>query len=411
MSRFAIMIWGWEQTGHATTLTLLMFFNIGTAVVLSPLAGVVVDRFDRRKVMIFASGANALVTVALLTLYLSGHLRLAHVYAAAVTSGAFETFQFPAYSAAVTMMVDRRHYARTSGLISLAESASRILGPPLAGVLLPLVGIPVIFAIELGTFAAVIGCLAAVEVPPPPASREGGEPAGLWRQAVFGLRYIGTHRGLLALQLLLAAGNFLLIFGVTLRAPLVLARTGGDQALLGVVMAAAGAGGVTGGLLMAAWGGPRRRIAGVVGGLALGAVGNVILGCGRQAAAWFAGSFAYPLAMTLTNASNQAIWQSKVAPGVQGRVFAARRLVAQFTLLPGLLLAGPLSDRLFEPLLAAGGRGAGALAAVVGSGAGAGIGLLTAATAALALAVAAAGWASRTVREVESALPDHGEGG
>ena len=357
MSRFAIMIWGWQQTGHATTLTLLMFFNVGTAVVLSPLAGVVVDRVDRRKVMIFADCTNALVTVALLSLYLTGHLRLGYVYAAAVANGAFETFQFPAYSAAVTMMVDRRHYARTSGLISLAESASRIVGPPLAGVLLPLVGIPTIFVIDLVTFGVAIVSLSAVRVPPPPPSEEGRQRVGIWQQAVFGLRYIGRRRGLLGLQLLLAAGNLLLIFGVTLRAPLVLSRTGGDQALLGVVMAAAGTGGVLGGLLMAAWGGPRRRIRGVVGGLALGAIGHAVLGSARQAATWMAGAFAYPLAMTLTNASNQAIWQTKVAPDVQGRVFAARRLIAQFTLLPGLLLAGPLSDRLFEPAMAAGAPG------------------------------------------------------
>jgi hypothetical protein len=100
-----------------------------------------------------------------------------------------------------------------------------------------------------------------------------------------------------------------------------------------------------------------------------------------------------------------------VAPDVQGRVFAARRLVAQFTLLPGLLLAGPLSDRVFEPLLAAGGPAAALLAPLVGAGPGAGIGLLTAATAVLAVAVAAAGWASRTVREVETTLPDRGAAG
>lgn len=406
MSRFAVMVWSWQETGEVTTLTLLMFFNIGTAVVLSPLAGVIVDRFDRRKVMILADFGDALVTAALLALFLSGRLELVHVYAAAVANGAFETFQFPAYSAAVTMLVPRRHYARASGLISLAESASRIVGPPLAGVLMPLVGIPTIFVIDLATFAVAMGCLAAVRIPAAPVSAE-GRTTGLWRQAVFGFRYILERRGLLALQLVLAAGNLLLVFGVTLRSPLVLARTGGDQALLGLVMAGAGVGGVTGGLLMATWGGPRRRVRGVVGGLALAAVGNLVLGGGRQAVAWIAGSFVYPLAMTLTNASNQAIWQSKVLPDVQGRVFAARRLVAQFTLLPGLLLAGPLCDRLFEPLMATARPATALLTSLVGSGAGAGIGLLTAATGLLALGAAAVGWAVRSVRNVETDLPDH----
>lgn len=409
MTRFALLVWGWEETGRATTLSLLLFFAIGTSVLMSPLAGVVVDRFDRKRVMVFADLGAGLPTVALLALFFTGRLEVWHLYAAAAVAGGFETFQFPAYSAAVTLLLPGRHYARASGLISLAESGSRIVGPPLAGVLLPLIGFAPVLMIDLATFLVAVAALALARIPPPPPAADDDEErgAGLARQMLYGFRYIVARRGLLGLQLLFAAGNFLLVFGVVLRAPLVLAKSGGSEVVLGQVMGAAGLGGAVGGLLLALWGGPRRRILGVLGGWIFSAVGNVVLGLGRNVAVWAAGAFLYPFALTLTNGLNQSIWQAKVEPAVQGRVFATRRLIAQFSLLPAMAASGPLADALFEPAFASGAPLAGSLGGLVGSGPGAGTGALVALTGLLAVAVTAAGWLMPSVRNVEEDLPDH----
>jgi MFS transporter, DHA3 family, macrolide efflux protein len=414
MTRFALLVWAWEETGRATSLSLLLFCQIGATVVASPIAGALVDRWDRKRVMMLSDLGAAAATAALLALLLAGRLEIGALYAAALLAGAFEAFQFPAYSAAVTLMLPGRHYARASGLVSLAQSGSLVLGPPLAGVLLPFVGIAWVLAIDLATVAVAIGCLAAVEVPrraaPVGAAGAGGaadddgaDAPGFGAQMAYGFRYIARRRGLLGLQALLAAGNFLLIFGVVLRAPLVLARTGGDELALGQVMAAAGLGGVLGGLALALWGGPRRRIRGVLAGWVLSALGNVLLGFGRTLAWWCAGAFLYPFWLTLTNGLNQAIWQSKVAPAVQGRVFAARRLIAQASLLPGMLLAGPLVDLVLAPRLGP----AHPLAPWLGTGTAAAAGLAVGATALLALAATSAGSASRAIRGVEEDLPDH----
>ena len=411
MTRFALLVWGWEATGRATTLSLLLLFEIGMTVLLSPLAGVIVDRFDRKKVMVFADLGAGLVTLGLLALFFAGRLEVWHLYVAAAAAGGFETFQFPAYSAAVTLLLPGRHYVRASGMISLAESGSRILGPPLAGVLLPLVGFAPVLLIDVATFLVAVTALALARIPAPPAvaggDDDGRAAAGLLRQMLYGFRYIAARRGLLGLQLLFAAGNFLLVFGVVLRAPLVLARSGGAELALGQVMGAAGLGGALGGVLLATWGGPRRRIAGVLGGWTFSALGNVVLGLGRDVVTWAAGAFLYPFALTLTNGLNQSIWQAKVEPAVQGRVFATRRLIAQFSLLPAMALAGPLADAWFEPAFTAGGALAGSLGGLAGTGPGAGTGVLIAATGALAVMVTACGWLLRAVRNVERDLPDH----
>lgn len=409
MTRFALLVWAWNATGEATALSLLLAFQIGAAVLVSPLAGALVDRWDRRRVMMLADLGSAASTAALLALLLAGRLEIGAIYAAALFAGAFEAFQFPAYSAAVTLLMPRRHYARASGLVSLAQSGSLVFGPPLAGLLLPFVGTAWVLAIHLATVAVALLALAAVAIPRPEpeiadaGGDDGAADPGLAAQMAYGFRYIARRRGLFALQALFAVGNFLLVFGVVLRAPLVLGRTGGDQLALGQVMAAVGLGGLLGGLALAAWGGPRRRIRGVLAGWVLTSLGNVLLGFGRTLGWWLTGAFLYPFWLTLTNGLNQAIWQAKVAPAVQGRVFAARRLIAQLSLLPGMLAAGPLVDRVLAPALAGGWQAAPWL----GSGTGAAAGLAIGGTAVVALAASLAGSTSRAIRRVEDDLPDH----
>lgn len=410
MTRFALLIWGWDETGRATTLALLLTWQMGATVLLSPLAGVLVDRWSRKAVMMFSDLGSGVVTVGLVALYLGGDLQVVHIYAAAAAYGAFETFQFPAYSAAVTMLLPGSDYARASGLISMAESGSRILGPPLAGALLPLVGFTNILLIDLATFLVAVTALALARVPPPLATAEGeaGRRLNLFAQMAFGFRYIFSRRGLLGLQLLLAAGNFLLVFGVVLRAPLILGRTAGNEVLLGQVMGAAGLGGALGGVLLAVWGGPARgKIRGVLGGWTLSAAGNVVLGLGRGLWTWGLGAFLYPFALTVTNGLNQAIWQAKVEPDVQGRVFATRRLIAQFSLLPAMALAGPLVDGWLAPAMEEGGSLTAVAGPLLGTGPGAGSALLVVATGTLALLVTSAGWLMPAVRRVEDDLPDH----
>lgn len=409
MTRFALLIWGWQATGQATTLALLLTWQMTTTVLLSPLAGVLVDRFSRKTMMMASDLGSGLVTVGLLALYLGGDLQVIHIYGAAAAYGAFETFQFPAYSAAVTMLLPGSDYARASGLISMAESGSRILGPPLAGALLPLIGFTRILAIDLATFLVAVTALALARVPPPLATAAGDEGGvGLFAQMAYGFRYIFRRRGLMGLQLLLAAGNFLLVFGIVLRAPLILGRSGGDEILLGQVMGAAGLGGALGGVLLALWGGPRRdKMRGVLAGWTLSAAGNVVLGLGRNLGTWAAGAFLYPFALTLTNGLNQSIWQAKVEPDVQGRVFATRRLIAQFSLLPAMAVAGPLVDAWLAPGMEPDGSLADLFAPLLGTGPGAGSALLIVVSGALAVIVTSCGWWLPSVRRVEEDLPDH----
>lgn len=408
MTRFALMLWAWDETGAATPLALIGFFGIGTTVLLSPLAGALVDRFDRKRMMVLSDLGAGATTLTLLALHATGDLQIWQLYAAAVVAGAFETFQFPAYSAAITLLLPSRHYARASGLISLAETASRSFGPPAAAVLMPVIGFRGVLTLDLVTLTTAIVLLLLVKIPKPKLSASGAEGAGtLWRETLYGFRYIFHRKSLLWLQLLFSLANFLGAFAVILRAPMILARTDGDALILGNVQFVAGVGGIVGGVLLATWGGPKKRVHGVLAGLAIAMAGNLVLGVGTTPLVWAAGAFLFPFAITLTNGSNQAIWQAKVEPDVQGRVFAVRRQIAQLTMLPAMAAAGPLADLLFEPAMNPGGALTSTFGALVEPGSGAGMALLIVLASIVGIAAALFAATRPTLRELESSLPDH----
>jgi len=388
---------------------LVAFFAFGPTVLLSPVAGALVDRWNRKLVMMFSDLAAGLSTVVVLILYASGNLQIWHLYAAGAFAGAFQAFQFPAYSAAVTMMLPKEQYARASGMLSLAESASGVLAPIMAGVLLGPIGITGIMAIDVFTFLVAIGALLIVHVPQPAATEAGKEGRGsLLKESAYGFRYIYERKGLLSLLLIFLAANLIFSISYTVLSPMILARTANDEVVLGTVRSVMGLGGVAGGLLLSAWGGPKRKIHGVLLGMAISSVtGTIVLGVGKDLAVWSLGAFFSTFLMPIINGSSQAIWQSKVAPDVQGRVFSVRRLIAQISAPLAILLSGPLADHVFEPAMMVGGSLAFSFGGLVGTGSGAGMSLMFVLTGFFGIFVALVGYLFPEVRDVEHILPDH----
>jgi hypothetical protein len=173
------------------------------------------------------------------------------------------------------------------------------------------------------------------------------------------------------------------------------------------VEAAVGLGGLIGGLALTRWGGPKRKVHGVLIGWCIIGLGTALLGIGQTLPYWIVVSLVMSYFNPLVNASNQAIWQAKVPPDAQGRVFSTRRLIAQITIPLAMLLAGPLADRIFEPGMAAGGNLTEAFGGLVGVGPGAGIGLIYVMAGLVTFAIGLGGYAFPAIRHAESLLPDH----
>ncbi|MDX1992140.1 MAG: MFS transporter [bacterium] len=415
MTRFALITWAYQQTGQATTLALMGFSAFILYVVFSPVAGVLVDRWDRRWVMFAADLASGIMTALILLLYLSGSLEIWHLYIAEALTGAFDAFQLPAYSAAITTLVPKNQLGRVSGMRSLAYTSAQVLAPALAGVVLALFDLPGVLLIDLLTFGAALGTLALVRIPRPEKSSEGDQNSqeSFWRQMTFGFHYITARPGLLGLLVIYMGINFaaaLTYYGVM--DAMVLSRTVGTDPqktlALASVKSALGAAGVVGGLLLTAWGGPKRRTHGVLAFAAFSFLfGDFIMGIGRTPAAWVFAALVSAFFVPFIVGCDRAIWHSKVAPDVQGRVFGVKFMFQQAVMPLGYLLAGPLADRLFEPALMPGGALEPTFGWLVGSGAGAGMGLMFVCTAFLGCVLSAAGYLFAAVRNVERDLPDY----
>ncbi len=409
MSTFALTIWAYQLTGSATALALVGFFFLTPMLAISPIAGAIVDRYDRKLMMMLSDLASGLMTVIIMILYSAGVLEIWHLYITSAVTGFFQAFQWPAYSAAITTMLPKEQYGRANGLMSLAETGSGIFAPLLAGALLGLVGIGGILTIDIVTFVFAVSALLLVRIPSPKRTEEGQEGRGsLLKEAAYGFRYILKRPSLLGLQIVFLLGNFFLSTAFAVQAPLILARTNNNELVYGSVSSAGALGGFVGGLVMSAWGGPKRRVHGVLVGWAVSSIlGVVLMGLGRELPVWVVAAFIGSFLVPVINGSNQAIWQAKVAPDVQGRVFSIRRLIAWFVNPLAMLIAGPLVDFVLEPSMQPGGGLASSLGWLVGTGPGAGTGLLFVICGLLASLVGVGGYLFPILRDAEKLLPDH----
>ncbi len=408
MSQFGLSIWMYQQTGSATAMGLMQVAFITPFLILSPIAGVMVDRYNRKLMMMVSDLAAIIATGGIFILFALGRLEFWHLYISAALNGIGNTFQWPAYSAAITTMVPKAQYGRANGLMSLMEAGPGVLAPLLAGALLPLIKLTGILTLDVLTFFFAIGALLIVHVPQPARTAEGEAGRGnLLHEAAYGFRYIFARPSLLGLQMIFFFGNLFFGIAFTVLAPMVLARTGSNTVVFGMVESAAAIGGVVGGVVMSAWGGFRRRVNGVLLGWLISAAGLMLVGSGQGLPLWLPAAFLTSLVSPLVNTSNQAIWQAKVAPDVQGRVFSARRLIAWFTNPISPIIGGTMADFVLEPAMRGGTGLATFFGPLVGTGPGAGMGLLMVFCGALCALVPVIGYFIPAIRNAETLLPDH----
>lgn len=408
MSHFALSIWMYQQTESATAMGLMQVFFITPFLLISPFAGVMVDRYNRKLMMMVSDLTAVTATGGVLILMVLGRLEFWHLYIAAVLNGVGNTFQWPAYSAVISTMVPKEQLGRVNGMLSLMEAGPGVVAPLLAGALLPVIGLTGILGIDVATFFFAVGVLLVVHIPQPRQSEEGRQAQGsLFKEAVYGFRYIFTRPSLFGLQMVFFFGNLFAGIGNVALAPMVLARTSQDTIAFGMVQTAGAVGAIAGGVTMSVWGGFKRRIHGVLGGWIYFGVASILIGLKFGLPAWMTGLVLAALAGPLINASNQAIWQSKVAPDLQGRVFSARRLIAWFTNPISPIIGGTLSDFVLEPAMRSPSALTSAFGWLVGTGPGAGMGLLIVICSLLMALTGIVGYFIPAVRNAEDLLPDH----
>ncbi len=408
LTGFALAIWVYQETGSATQLSLVLLAAQGPQILFTPIAGALVDRWDRRRAMIVSDVGAGLGTLAIALLLVGDNLDIWHLYIALSFSGIFQSLQWPAYSAATTLLVSKEQYGRASGMVQMAEAVGQVIAPAVAGVALALGGLETVIFIDVVSFLVAVGTLLVVRFPQAERSAAGAAGTGsLLSEAKFGWTYIKERHGLLALLWYFASVNLIFGFVGVLAIPLILGFA--DEVTVGSVFSAVGVGMVLGSLVMSVWGGPKRRIYGVLGADIVLGLALIGFGMSMSIPIVLAGAVIGFSVLPIANGSSQALWQAKVEPDVQGRVFAVRRVLAQAAGPVAMLMAGPLADRVFEPLLQEGGVLADSVGEIIGVGPGRGIAFLFVILGVLSIVFTIIAYLYPRLRNLEDEIPDFDE--
>lgn len=404
LTGFALGIWVYQRTGSVTQFALISLFTYLPGVVISPLAGTFVDRWDRRWVMAFSDTGAGFSTLAIALLLFAGRLDIWHIYIATAISSIFSAFQRPAYYAATTLLVPKEHLGRASGMVQVGLAAGQIVSPVLAGLLLGTLEIQGVILIDFATYLFALLTLLVVRIPAPGTPLDGQAKRSLLRETADGWTYIAARPGLVSLLIFFTIYNFLTAIVSVIATPLVLSFA--SVAVLGIVMSISGSGMVIGSIVMSVWGGPSRRVYAVLGFSLLSGLCILLAGPRESASLVAVAGFVFFFVLPIINGCTQTIFRVKVVPDMQGRVFALGLMAARAAMPLAHLVVGPLADRVFDPLLAAGGPLAGSVGQIIGVGPERGKGLMFVVAGTLIMLAAIAGYLYPRLRLVDQELPD-----
>jgi len=404
MTRFGLGLWVLDQTGDVAAYTTLLFAAVLPLGVASLLVGPLIDRWNRRWILICANAGASAPTLIVALLYFADALAVWHLYIALVVNGIAVAFILPTLDASTPLLVKQERLGNAAGISAMLQSVDSILSPLLAVPFYLAFGLGAVFAVDFVTFGISIIAIALSIVPQPERVLEEAG-ASLWSEFRFGLSYLVERRPFLYLVFFVTSAMFLMPgIGYALATPLALSFS--NETGAAVVMTAFGAGSLIAGAILAAWGGPKRRMNGILGAMALAGAGAIVVGLRENLILTAAGVFIIGVGFVFAIGLNRVIWQTKAAPDVLGRVFSLRIVLGVCAQSLGVLIAGPLAEDVFGPLMAPDGALAGTIGTLIGEGAERGMALMYIVAGAALIGLAVMALLVRPVWRLEDDLPD-----
>ena len=350
--QFALVWWLTQTTGSATVLAMATLVAVLPGIVIGPFAGALVDRWNRRLIMIVADSLIALVTLWLIYLYATGRMQVWQVYVAMFLRAALGGFHWPAMQSSTSLMVPKAHLARVAGLNQTMMGVMNIISPPLGALLLSVLPLGKVLAVDVVTAMLAVLPLLFVAIPQPERSTDATVPgaarASVWADLRAGLRYVAGWPGLLAILVMAMAINFVVNPAFSLMPILVTKYFGLGALQLGWLESVWGIGVVVGGLVLSVWGGFKHRVVTSLLGIVGMGIGTLIVGLSPVGAFTMAllGMLVAGFMNPIVNGPFMAVMQTAVAPDMQGRVFSLIQSASLAMMPLSLLIAGPIADKL-----------------------------------------------------------------
>lgn len=401
MTGFALILWAYTQNGSAMTVSLMSFFNYVPYILASLFAGTFVDRHGKKGIMLVSDSIAALCSVSVLALSVGGGLKIGHIYLVNAVIGFMNAFQEPAAAVAIGKIVPKEKMAQVSGLNSFSGNLVAVLSPVLAASLFGAGGLALILAVDLLSFLFAFCVLLFVLRIPEDLPRR-TEQGSLLAGCAEGFRCLRGNRGIFMIILTMALLNFFSrLTYENILSPMLLARSGNDSVVLGIVNAVMGIGGILGGVIVST--GKVKGSAKLIYTSALLSflLGDVLMGAGQNVFAWSCAGLAASLPIAFINAGQTVLLYRHIPQEMQGRIFAVRNAI-QFGTIPfGILLGGLLADYVFEPFLASEAPAACLLQRIVGTGAGSGMAVMFLCTGVLGALFSLVSYFQKDIRALE----------
>jgi MFS transporter, DHA3 family, macrolide efflux protein len=404
ITAFALDVWVYEHTGSVTQFAFITLTNTLPLILLAPIAGLLVDRWNRRWTMILSDLFATLATVAIGALFIIGRLEVWHIYLANTFSAIFVAFQIPAFTASITLLVPKQHLGRANGMLSLMNGIARLVAPPLGSVLLGIISLHGIIVLHLTAIFLGVVPLLLLRFPQANTLAVAIKESSFLQETTYGLTYLVARPGLLGV-LIISAFSIFLTGGVqVITTPLVLFFA--PVKVLGTILSLFGIAVLAGGLLIGIWGGLQRNMDMIYSCMLLTGVSLLVAGLQPSLVVFMVGIFLFFSIRPIIASSTQAIFQSKVEPLVQGRVLSIKGAIEAAGLPLGYITIGSLAEKVFEPLMASDGLLAGRIGQIIGVGTGRGMGLLFIIMGIFTISATCIAYFFPRLRLVEDELPD-----
>ena len=345
LASFGLIWWITESTGSATILATISLGSLLPGVLFGPLAGVLVDRFNRKKIIIFSDSVSAFLALILVALFWTNSIQLWHIYVINILRALAGTVQFPAMQSSTSLMVPKEELARISGLNQALQGLMMIATPPLGALLVSLLPLHSILGIDVFSAAIATLLLLAIRIPQP-AIVQTITASTVWQDMHAGFSFLVRWPALLSVMCIAALLNLMLTPAFTLVPILVTQHFDGSAMQLGWMNAAYGLGIIGGGTILAVWGGFKRRILTALLGVTGLGVGSFLIGISPSNAFGMAliGMVTVGIMNAFANGPFFVILQTIVPSEIQGRVFTTLMSVSMGMAPVGLAIAGPLAD-------------------------------------------------------------------
>ncbi len=353
-AQFALIWWLTLQTGSATVLATASLVAFLPGIFLGPFIGALIDRWNRRAVMVVSDSFIAIVSLWLAYMFWIGAMHPWHIYVVMLARSLGQTFHSPAMAASTTLMVPAKHYTRVSGLNQTINGALNIIGAPLGALLLALMPLYGVMLVDLGTAAFAVVPLLFLVIPQPSREHVDAIKARTFlANTLEGLRFVAGWPGLIALLTIASIIKIALMPAFSLAPLLVYQHFGGDAAQLSLFDAIVGSGMMLGGLLLGVWGGFKRKVLTMMLGLVSLGLASIVLGLTPPTMFWLGlvSVFFVGFAVSMVDAPISAMLQATVPAQMQGRVFGLLGSLFSFTTPIGLMIAGPVADVTGVPFL------------------------------------------------------------